>query len=645
MNERARLFHSTSSKFSVCKSLCLIASSVCLCGSIVFLSIIPFITDSIELYLLYGSLVSLLCNGILFLTSSTSRIFANPPNPLIYNKSIIDTLLAIVYIIQFYVHFSHFLEWIQMLVFTSECWFCVMSIDLYKTINNPFSVFAHDLKTYRLYCIVLGVFSALLFNFTTENESNFWFLSSRKQLWLFYYSWVVLFMLLAIVILGIASFRLRKGLETTGEMRSRILTNGIRLNALYMIWSSALITLYSTKNNQMVALIHSAHGVVNLLVFVAINPVLYPWACINRAERIRSLEARMETQPELNVILQKQLIETAAVGIVQTIEYFQDQQQVHSNTSFNLDWQLSRRQKRMAIPLSGARKAGEFRNKREMHFYDYQPQAFAIIRDLFGISHGSYLQSFQATINTANLTEGRSGAFVFYSQNRSFIVKSMTPDERRFLLSILPAYIQYLKWNIDTLLPKFFGCHTLKMYGQTFSFVVMGNIFAKSKSHDTIRRYDLKGSWVERSASSPVIGKTYFCLYCRRHYVHGCSECRESSQGHVRDITYRDNDLKSLDHLPPAPTNVVKQLIRDTNFLAGLGIMDYSLLIGVGRKYFYLGLIDILQTWTLSKQLERWYKVAILHRDGDGISAMAPKPYAKRFQTRIADLLVTSTST
>ena len=51
-----------------------------------------------------------------------------------------------------------------------------------------------------------------------------------------------------------------------------------------------------------------------------------------------------------------------------------------------------------------------------------------------------------------------------------------------------------------------------------------------------------------------------------------------------------------------------------------------------GPSVYYIGLIDILQTWTTSKKIERIYKTRILGRDPRGISAMPPKKYAQRFQ-------------
>lgn len=54
-----------------------------------------------------------------------------------------------------------------------------------------------------------------------------------------------------------------------------------------------------------------------------------------------------------------------------------------------------------------------------------------------------------------------------------------------------------------------------------------------------------------------------------------------------------------------------------------------------GPAKYYLGIIDVLQEWNLTKQLERAIKVYLYRYDGDGISAMNPQDYSKRFLRRV----------
>jgi hypothetical protein len=62
------------------------------------------------------------------------------------------------------------------------------------------------------------------------------------------------------------------------------------------------------------------------------------------------------------------------------------------------------------------------------------------------------------------------------------------------------------------------------------------------------------------------------------------------------------------------------------------GGMHAGLVEGPGTYYF--GIIDILEQWTWRKRMERWVKCYFRCLDPEGISAMAPAPYADRFWKR-----------
>jgi hypothetical protein len=85
-------------------------------------------------------------------------------------------------------------------------------------------------------------------------------------------------------------------------------------------------------------------------------------------------------------------------------------------------------------------------------------------------------------------------------------------------------------------------------------------------------------------------------------------------------------------------------LIRDINFLAGLGVMDYSLLIikreGEATRqsgeyesnfepgvFFNVGIIDYLEEWTLRRKAERVFKTLITSEE---VTASSPLHYADR---------------
>jgi hypothetical protein len=54
---------------------------------------------------------------------------------------------------------------------------------------------------------------------------------------------------------------------------------------------------------------------------------------------------------------------------------------------------------------------------------------------------------------------------------------------------------------------------------------------------------------------------------------------------------------------------------------------------------YYFGVIDILQTWSLKKKLERMVKIYILRYPEEGLSCMAPRGYMQRFQRKISQII------
>jgi hypothetical protein len=168
--------------------------------------------------------------------------------------------------------------------------------------------------------------------------------------------------------------------------------------------------------------------------------------------------------------------------------------------------------------------------------------------------------------------------------------------------------------------------------------------------------------------------------------------CAEHIGGHQANVVLKDNDLTERLRLPPEQANqLYEQICADSELLRTLGIMDYSLLLGVscveyligenqhaqhghgaqhgqqgaqhgqhgaqhgqGERHYFsrylaervvgpasysMGMVDILQTWSVQKRLERFGKVHILKEDGDGLSAMDPHRYCMRFQHKMKDIL------
>ena len=239
-------------------------------------------------------------------------------------------------------------------------------------------------------------------------------------------------------------------------------------------------------------------------------------------------------------------------------------------------------------------------------FKDRMPLLFRRLRELSGISEPWYAQ--QIAIPTQEkLAEGASGAFMFFCGAGEFMVKTISATESETLISILKTYVAHLEQNPKSLLVRFIGLHELNMYNQTFYFVVMKNIFPSVSVIN--QRYDIKGSWINRSASGSMPpGTKTFCKHCGDFFRIGSSgKCHQRVGSHEPNLILKDNDLTSKIRMKPDEAfQVIDILNRDSDALCAMGITDYSLLVGIrnvsyevepdivyGKRYFLSCYIDI----------------------------------------------------
>lgn len=334
------------------------------------------------------------------------------------------------------------------------------------------------------------------------------------------------------------------------------------------------------------------------------------------------------------------------------------------------------------------------RGKQQVDFRDYRPQEFARVRQLSAISTDSYLSSMRSATQE-HYGEGKSGAFLYYSGDRRFVLKTCTKHEQKYILDLLPAYTRHLEKNPESYISRYVGCHQLKLYGKVVRFTVMLSVFdPKVGIHE---RFDLKGSWVGRIDKSGRKGTLCICRYCGGQFIVGMSkDCCPShplpNRGHEQDSCGKDLNWASrhLDIEANPAHQLNAQLVADSNFLASIDSLDYSLLVGIhyessgttiesrerrsfvlaaeqtdssvgsplsdnstpyqvgiqfqsnvsmGPAVVYIGIIDILTPWSVRKRLEYWMHVYLQCLDRHGISCVDPTSYANRFQRNVVDVL------
>jgi len=280
----------------------------------------------------------------------------------------------------------------------------------------------------------------------------------------------------------------------------------------------------------------------------------------------------------------------------------------------------------------------------DFSFRDYCPQLFAKVRSLQGVSAEDFANSFKTQCKLS-FSEGRSGAFLFFSGDERFVCKTTSKSECDKLKEILPDFIKYLEANPGTLICPFYGCHCITMYNVSIYFTVMQNAFPVESIRLIDERYDLKGSWVNRTGKKKMTRKSM--------------STKAANKTELAPL-YQDNELLHTIILPQERALALKdQILRDTAFLADLNLMDYSLLVGVHRERFnlreseisadggnqvcavegpgryYFRIIDILQEWNLKKKFERYFKIFFKRYDPEGISAIEPRAYQERFMRNV----------
>ncbi|OQS05145.1 phosphatidylinositol-4-phosphate-5-kinase (PIPK-D1/GPCR-PIPK) [Thraustotheca clavata] len=633
---------------------------------------------------------------------------------------------------------TFFAGFFQFSLLASECWFLCMTLNLFLSLTNPFTDFKRNTKLFHLFSWGFALFTSIIlmsvhnlagysdfdtcwtnalhdftpipqpYNAVCANQgrdnvlkSKFGSVQANYLSWIFFYIWILGFIISGLAVWFWAWRRLSEGMPETYAVRVQSINRArFLVFAVSVYWTLVFIVyfLYLSQKNEntkrvmkeIVNFLMASKGYVDLVIWFHLNDFRVPKisALCSRGEK----EVDVDLNPQVNAALRREVLFYTTSGIIKAVEEARHlAEDAHVQHLALLPQQD---QTTAAVPTTNTAAYTKT-------FHDYEPNSFRRIRERFGVDNIRYLRSLSSTAKE-RLSEGASGAFMFFSGDGSLIVKSTSPEECKFLRSIAKEYADYLCENPNSLLTRFYGCHCLELYGQKFSFVVMANLFdTKQTIHS---RYDIKGSWVNRKGELPKKGKKVTCRHCNRKYVYQShayedDNCTFRLGGHEPNIVLKDSDLTQKLKLDRSiALTLYRQLEADSNRLCQFGIMDYSLLMGVhdveftvdaemsevekepsslyvkgtfqpmmsqmsleaqrnvqenrkprsgmrmantvvGPAYYHIGIIDILQTWTFQKKMERFFKINFRRVDGDGLSAIEPELYKKRFQLKMADML------
>jgi len=671
--------------------------------------------DSLNSHLWYGSGISILSCLVVTCSYAAKVNLRCHPAPLIYWRSISDLALSILIFLNVEgviaareSKLAHYFKWsceytswiFQFTVISAESWLLMISIDLLLSVSNPFTSFKKNIRSYHFFVWTFSGIMALMLQMGPGSccgpfiEGICWITAENPMfscIWVYFAGWVIGFYLISIFILVYSFLALQKAKKETYGARNRVLRSIFLCMSSYAFHLSAVGFIavlvlgswqMSSFQNKMyisakkgLSFVFSAKGFVDLFVWVWILPLTPPQ--VGDEDDVDT-----DLSPQLNTALQKDIVNMTTLGIKLSVMAAEME---HGDNI------LSHPTKR------------EFILEEMYKFKDYHPEAFFLLRGSMEIGSAAYLDQV-LNINRTKLSEGASGAFMFFSADNNFIIKTVSAKEQRFLHRILPKYTDYIKNNQHSLVVRIYGSHSLHIYGQIFRFVVMQHIL--STHHIINLRYDIKGSWIGREAVSTTPGSIVKCRHCNQKYKVAVSanqekECPLRVGPHEPNIVLKDNDLVTRLQLSPAFANqVFSQLVADSEFLCALGIMDYSLLIGVhyinyevnpytilddvsvrfqsyeetdeqftssrpsfyskvpndesirnfqsipwaanqvvGPGLYFLGIIDILQTWDWMKKIENYWKVYFRCFDRRGISCISPAEYKERFQNRARNII------
>uniref|UniRef100_A0A3B4BEP9 PIPK domain-containing protein n=1 Tax=Periophthalmus magnuspinnatus TaxID=409849 RepID=A0A3B4BEP9_9GOBI len=278
----------------------------------------------------------------------------------------------------------------------------------------------------------------------------------------------------------------------------------------------------------------------------------------------------------------------------------------------------------------------------------YAAPVFRFLRCSVGISEEQYLDSLCSDqCYVQFISNSKSKADFFVTHDKRFFLKTQSRREVQFLLNKLKAYVQHLEKNPHSIMVRFMGTNTTNTV--TKYFIVMQSVFFPDERIDI--RYDLKGCEVGRWTDPDTKGK------------------------HIIKVL-KDNNFQEHITLGPEKSWFVEQVRADVEFLRGLNVLDYSLLLahqplhqddsdpdalplaplslpsglrdfgehhrrllpncenavhvidGEDKRYF-VGIIDIFTVYGCKKRLESLWKT--LRFPGRSFSTVSPRKYSARF--------------
>ncbi|OQR89837.1 phosphatidylinositol 4-phosphate 5-kinase D3 (PIPK-D3/GPCR-PIPK) [Thraustotheca clavata] len=478
----------------------------------------------------------------------------------------------------------------EFFVVVQELYLAMMTVDLYITTRNPFSYF----RT-AYYHGIVGTTGALWAYIFSSDDSVpgpsplgvCWFNADNPNAYVYVCIYLVapLAMIYGVgfMLFIVARNRINDGYDDSSTSAARKLSLGqmkIYVGVSAMFWFvlgiGTLIILYGTGLSSedvkttiysFWSLILASKGLVIACLYchiMSVGSVIHMW-------RIGDYDPLMKIQG-VNWVLRRDVLFFARMGICESLR--PEAQLINDPTLETSKYAMR------TIELVGRS------DSHKALFRDYDAESFDKIRQISEISTESYIMSMSAHTRE-RFSEGKSGAFLYFTGDQRFILKTCTQAEQLYLLQILPQYMRHLTSFPNSFLSRYVGCYELVVYDQTIRFIVLANVM-QNPSVDVDEFFDLKGSYVGRYDDPTVQGVRKVCKYCGMEFVVGMTQemCKMNpfpNQGHTqercgKDLNWASRQI-SLDN--ELAEQIASQLHTDSEFLRSINSIDYSLMVGL----------------------------------------------------------------
>ena len=207
-------------------------------------------------------------------------------------------------------------------------------------------------------------------------------------------------------------------------------------------------------------------------------------------------------------------------------------------------------------------------NEREdfkIEVYEYAPKIFMFLRKLEGENVNKMIRAFLPSLNKVGIgeSEGRSGNFFINTYDKQYMLKTINNKEVDLLRNkLLYKMCLYLKDNKTSLISRIYGLYKIKISGvikeEEIYIILMKNVFGTFHEENIMKKYDLKGSVLNRRVDT----------------IKG----QKVQRNVLKDINFNETEktIKVSKKNSISLTNIINS---DAEFLCQQEIMDYSLLV------------------------------------------------------------------